>query len=109
MFSQLNIVCKELGYLQLYEFGLLKQTAWNMDQETQIGITKELSILLSWGKGKIIGYKSEEKDFRKIVMKILCKVCVKHYDEIWNEPTLKGVAATAVTATMEQAVLQSIR
>ena len=69
-----------------------------MDQETQKGITKELSTFLSWGKEQIIGYKSEEKDFKKIVTKIWCKVCVKHKDEILNNSTLKGVAATAAKA-----------
>ena len=70
MFSQLNIACKEVVCLQLYEFALLKQTAGNMDQETLKGITKELSTFLSWGKEQIIGYKLEENDFRKIVTKI---------------------------------------
>ena len=46
MFSQLNIACKEVVCLQLYEFALLKQTAWNMDQETLKDITKELSTFL---------------------------------------------------------------
>ena len=41
-----------------------------MDQETQKGITKVLSTLPFWGNKQIIGYKSEEKDFRKIVTKI---------------------------------------
>ena len=40
-----------------------------MDQETQKGITKVLSTLSFWGNKQIIGYKSEEKDFRKIVKK----------------------------------------
>ena len=55
MFSQLNIASTEAVCLQLYEFGLLKQTAWNMDQETQKGITKELSTFLLCGKEQIIG------------------------------------------------------
>ena len=55
MFSQRNIACKEAVCLQLYEVALLKQNAWNMDQETQKGITKELSTFLSWGKEQIIG------------------------------------------------------
>ena len=59
---------------------------------------QDLSTFLSWGKEQIIGYKSEEKDFRKIVTKIWCKVCVKHKVEILNNPTLKGVAATAAKA-----------
>ena len=50
------------------------------------------------GKGANHRHKSEEKDFRKIVTKIWCKVCVKHKDEILNNPTLKGVAATAAKA-----------
>ena len=49
-----------------------------MDRETQKGITKELGTLFLWRKEQIIGYKSEEKDFIKIVMKIWCKVCAKH-------------------------------
>ena len=53
MFSQLNIAYKEVVCLQLYEFGLLKQTAWDMDQETQKGITKYLSTFLSWRKEQI--------------------------------------------------------
>ena len=69
-----------------------------MDQETQKGITNELSTFLSWGKEQIIGYKSEGKDFREIVTKIWCKVCAKHKGEILNNPTLKGVAATVVKA-----------
>ena len=60
-----------------------------MDQETQKGITKELNTFLSWGKEHIIGYKSEE---------FWCKVCAKHKNEILNDPTLKGVAATAAKA-----------
>ena len=69
-----------------------------MDQGTQKGITKELSTLLSWGKEQIIGYKSEKKDFRKIVTKILCKDCAKHKDEILNDPTLNDIVATAAKA-----------
>ena len=64
-----------------------------MDQETQKGITKDLSTFLLWGKEQIIGYKSEGKDFRKILMKIWCKVSAKHRDEFLNNPTLKGVPA----------------
>ena len=56
-----------------------------MDQETQKGITKELSTFLLCGKEQIIGYKLEEKDFRKIVTKVWCKVCAKHKDEILND------------------------
>ena len=89
MFSQLNIASTEAVCLQLYEFDLLKQTAWNMDQETQKGITKELSTFLLCGKEQIIGYKLEEKDFRKVVTKVWCKVCVKHKDEILNDWTSK--------------------
>ena len=69
-----------------------------MDQETQKGITKVLSTLPFWGNEQIIGYKSEEKDFRKIVTKIQFTVCIKHKDEILNDPILKGVAATAAKA-----------
>ena len=39
-------------------------------------------------------HRLKEKDFRKIVTKIWCKVCAKLKDEILNDPTLKGVAAT---------------
>ena len=98
MFSQLNIAWKVAICLQLYEFGLRKQTTWNMDQETQKSIAKELSTFLLWGNEQIIGYKSEEKDFRKTVTKIWCKVCAKHKDESLNHPTLKGVAETATRA-----------
>ena len=69
-----------------------------MDLETQKRITKELSTFLSWRKEHIIGYKPEEKDFRKTVTQICCKGCAKHMDEILNNPILKGVAATAATA-----------
>ena len=69
-----------------------------MDQETRKGITKELSTFLWWGKEQIIDYKSKEKDFRKTVTKIWCKICAKHKDEVLNDPTLKGVTATAPKA-----------
>ena len=41
------------------------------------------------GKEQIIDYKSEEKDFRKVVTKVWCKVCAKDKDKILNDPTLK--------------------
>ena len=69
-----------------------------MDQETQKSIIKELSSFFLLGREQIIAYKSEEKDFRKIVTKIWCKVCAKHKDEILNNPALKGVAATVTKA-----------
>ena len=60
-----------------------------MDQETKKGITKELSTFFLWEKEQYIGYKSEEKDFRKKVTKIWCEVCARRKDEILNDPTLK--------------------
>ena len=43
-------------------------------------------------------HRLKEKDFRKIVTKIWCKVCAKHKDKILNDPALKGVAVTAAKA-----------
>ena len=61
-------------------------------------IIKEMSTFLSWGKEQIIGYRSEENDFRKTEKKIWCKVCAQHKDEILNDPKLKVDAATAAKA-----------
>ena len=57
-----------------------------------------MSTFLSWGKEQIIGYRSEENDFRKTEKKIWCKVCAQHKDEILNDPKLKVDAATATKA-----------
>ena len=81
-----------------------------MDQETKKGITKELSTFFLLEKEQYIGYKSEEKDFRKTVTKIWYEVCARRKDEILNDPTLKRVAVMQQThLSMEQTVLSSIR
>ena len=57
-----------------------------------------MSTFLSWGKEQIIGYRSEENNFRKTEKKIWCKVCAQHKDEILNDPKLRADAATAAKA-----------
>ena len=58
---------------------------------------QRVELFLFVGKGTNHSLQ-EEKDFRKIVTKIWCKVCAKHKDEILNNPALKGVAATVTKA-----------
>ena len=63
------------------------------------GISKELSTFLLWGKGNIIGYKTECYVGWYQVVEVWCKICAKHKHQLLTD--LKGVAVNSAKAFTE--------
>ena len=52
----------------------------------------------NWGKENIFGVKTEEKDGRKLVNFIWCKICAAHKDALLTNPSLKGSVKKSMKA-----------
>lgn len=65
---------------------------------TRKGCSVELRTFMSYGKSEVIGHKVEEKDGKKFVNMIWCKVCARNKEGIVSHPSLHGDSKVSLLA-----------
>ena len=78
-------------------------------QKTDHGKKIPVNTFLKWNVQNIFDYKTETVEGTSYVIKIKCKMCVKHIDSIERDDRLKGVARQGMRTYVDGKKLSSIK
>ena len=78
-------------------------------QKTDHGKKIPVNTFLKWNVQNIFDYETETVEGTSYVIKIKCKMCVKHIDSIERDDRLKGLSSIIPVELLEMLFLYSPR